>query len=404
MPRCFRCGADSPEGARYCVACGQGLEARELEPISLSRTGIPPSPEDLAAADRLLPEAFSLSDGGRLTEAVRVAQQALSHNPNSTTAHSLLGTLYERLGNRDAAIREYQAVLSLSPGSTADRQRLNELLGLPAAPEVVGIPLPRLAKRREMPYVGIAGGFSAFIILIIIAIVALLRQSPRPGEPAGAGEPVGAASPYRAASAAAPPAPSAPTSGLPSLPSLPAPAPPPVSSSPAAAPAYASALPPEPAPEVQPLVLPFPGYRPPAEPPPRYLPGGATVMSSPPAIQTPTALSETGALGVGVHANVVAARQFVVTGRLREAKDVYEATLAAQPTPTPRLREELGSVYLRLGQPGKAAAQYLRAQSIYKQQLEQGAQGIDAEAARHGLATSQAALRALGVETPGGTP
>ena len=95
MPRCDRCGADSPEGAKYCMACGHSIKetvaASSQPPVS------PANPESLSQADRFLTDAFALSDEGRLTEAVRLAQQTLRLNPSSTTAHSLLGTLYERL-------------------------------------------------------------------------------------------------------------------------------------------------------------------------------------------------------------------------------------------------------------------------------------------------------------------
>jgi len=399
VPRCNRCGVESPEGARFCVACGGTLQ-EEAAPAPPPRPEAGPSPEDLAAADRLLTEAFALSDQGRLTEAVRVAQQVLSHNPNSTTAHSLLGTLYERLGNRDAAIREYQAVLTLSPGSTADRQRLNELLGLPAAPAAARPPLPRLARRPDLLYVG---GFAALFIVILIAILILLRKSPRAEDT----EPTAGLSRAPARAAYRPPEvggavsyPSLPTPGLPTQPSLPEPAPTPSPPSFTSLPSPAAPSPEELEEPRQVIVLPFPGYTPPQEPPARFLPGGGMILSAPPLVRTPLPLSETGALAPGIQPNVMLARQFVVTGRLQEAKEVYEATLTSHPVTSPRLREELATVYFRLGQPNRAALQYLRAYGLYQEQLERGAEGVEAEAARHGLATCQAALHALGVETP----
>ena len=415
MPRCGRCGAESPEGAGFCVICGQAFaeSAPEQPPAAPLPAEAEPVTDDLSRSDRILTEAFALSDQGRLTEAVRLAQQALSYNPNSTTAHSLLGTIYERLGNRDAAIREYQTVLSLSPASTADRQRLNELLGMPAAPEPTPTEprkLPRVSRRPELLYLV---GFTALAIVVIAAILILLRKSSAsgPSEVRAALTPPAATErdprlPTVVAAATTPlpvpgvAGPSSPAAGGVVAPELP------VSSTdeeaaPAAGSSGEGAVPEyeDPTPEIDaaPVVLPYPGYTPTQDTPPRFLPGGGMVVASTPTVRTPAPVSAAAAAS-NAQPNIRAARQFVVAGRLDEAKEVYEATLASNPAGPPRLRVELATVYFRLNQRSRAATQYRQAYQGYRDQLAQGSQGVDAAEAQHGLATCEAGLRALGIE------
>jgi len=156
--RCPKCGKDSPDQARFCRACGQ-----ELTADAQSAAPTPTSPEERAR--RLLEDGFRFSEAGRLQQAIEACQQAISFNPASTSAHSLLGTLFERVGDREGAIRAYEQVLTLSPGSTVERRRLNELMGVPAAPEPVAVS-PRAA---QMALTG--------AIVVVVAVAAILYTS-----------------------------------------------------------------------------------------------------------------------------------------------------------------------------------------------------------------------------------
>jgi tetratricopeptide (TPR) repeat protein len=125
----------------------------------------------------LLEDGFRLAEEGRLQSAIQACQQAIALNPASSSAHSLLGTLYERVGDRDGAIREYEQVLTLSPGSTVERRRLNELMGVAAAPEPIAI-TPRTARMV------FTGGFVVLALVLVGAII-FTTQGPKPaGQPA----------------------------------------------------------------------------------------------------------------------------------------------------------------------------------------------------------------------------
>jgi tetratricopeptide (TPR) repeat protein len=389
------------------MACGHRAEQTPAVPPLLSPGR--DNSETVSQADRFLTDAFAFSDEGRLTEAVRLAQQALRLNPNSTTAHSLLGTLYERLGDRDAAIREYQSVLSLSPGSTADRKRLNELLGLPATPQAPKPGFPKLARRSDTPQVAI---FVIVFFLVLAGVVILWQRNSRPSSDqdltrgpapikiAGGINP----NPQLSGNALASPdfsVSALPTPGLPSQLELArgnAAIPNDLGPTPLPEPDPTEEIPPLPESEMPPVlelpdsvrqalvVNPFPA-------------GGGRILTGPLSVPTPHTALPSAAARMEASRSLLAARQFVVAGRLQEASQAYETSLAIQPA-SPRLREELATVYFRLQKPKPAADNFITAYNLYSQQLRSGAEGVEAEAAEHGLATCRAALRALGFEVP----
>lgn len=167
MAQCTKCGKDSPDQARFCRGCGAPLT--KGAPAATAAAGV--APEERAR--RLLEDAFRLSEEGRVLAAIEVCKQAVSLNPRSTSAHSLLGTLYERQGERDDAIREYEQVLTLSPGSTAERRRLNELMGVPSAREAIRVS-PRTAR------LAVTGGSLVVALVLVAAIAFTVQQGPRP--------------------------------------------------------------------------------------------------------------------------------------------------------------------------------------------------------------------------------
>ena len=86
--------------------------------------------EDAAQQERLtqfLDMAFWHTEAGNTDAAVRACQAALAIHPDSTTAHSLLGSLYEKKGDDAQAIQHFEQVLALNPDSEADRAKLEQL-------------------------------------------------------------------------------------------------------------------------------------------------------------------------------------------------------------------------------------------------------------------------------------
>jgi tetratricopeptide (TPR) repeat protein len=358
------------------VAEGEGAFApRTLTPEERSR--------------RLLEDAFRLAEDGRLQSAIQACQQAIALNPTSSSAHSLLGTLYERVGDRDGAIREYEQVLTLSPGSTVERRRLNELMGVAAATEPIAI-TPRTARMV------FTGGF-VVVALVLVAAIIFTTQQPRPAAQAVVSPPARAA---RVAQAAAP---SSFEIAPPRLSAFGQPrafayAPPR---------ALAQAPPRQPA---QPQ-----GYRQYLGPGAYQLPSGGAEpygglasgrrqaayagpvegavpyrYPGPPTIGTPGWVYPAGYAAAPGRAPT-RGRDYYFQGDYRRSIEAYQAYLSEYPQQAAP-REELAWVYTETGNYQSARQEYRAALDQYQQDL---ARGHNVEEARHGVRTCQSAIRAL---------
>ena len=133
---CSQCGADNSADSKYCKECGTYIAPASLGLAASSQDFTSAHPQDFAGVEdpirqerltKLLDMAFWHNDVGNLDAAVLAAEAALTINPNSTTAHSLLGTLYEKKGNDAQAIAHVEAVLELNPDSAADAAKLEML-------------------------------------------------------------------------------------------------------------------------------------------------------------------------------------------------------------------------------------------------------------------------------------
>ena len=92
---CKECKTPNPIGSKFCRECGlkmplpEGtLAAEEAERVEAERKA--------ETSARLLGEAFTLSERNQLPEAIARAEEAAAVTPTSTTAFSLLASLYER--------------------------------------------------------------------------------------------------------------------------------------------------------------------------------------------------------------------------------------------------------------------------------------------------------------------
>ena len=378
--RCPKCGNENPDQARFCRSCGERLIAegegafapRILTPDERSR--------------RLLEDAFRLAEEGRLQSAIQACQQAIAMNPSSTSAHSLLGTLYERVGDRDGAIREYEQVLTLSPGSTVERRRLNELMGVAAAAEQAVI-TPRTAR------MAITGGF-VVVALVLVAAIIFTSQRPQPAR-----QPVLHRPGQAEQLAQAQPSFEAFPSRLSTLGRV-------------RPPRYAQGRAVRQAPQRQQAqgygqylgpgtwALPSGGGEsygglasgrnrrgygaPPVQGAVPYRGAGAPTVTTPGWVY-PTRYAAAGGATPGP------ARQYYFEGDYRRAIESYRGYLSQNPQAA-EPREELAWVYTEAGEYGSATQEYRAALDQYRQELQRG---HNVEAARHGVRTCESAIRAL---------
>jgi hypothetical protein len=354
--------------------------------------GAPATPEQ--RGQRLLEEAFRLSEEGRILAAIQACEQALAVNPNSVSAHSLLGTLYERQGDRESAIREYEQVLTLSPESTVERRRLNELMGVPTARE-------RLAISARTARLAITG---AFVVILFVLVGAILLSGQR-----------GPAAPRRQATVAplrteaVAPAPATPSQMVPApgrvLSFGRAPAPP---APPRMQVAQVPAARQQPAPAIGQWVAPgaylipsggserFAGLSATGGVVPQARAGavppltGAVPYQGTPVVRTP-AWQRIGG-GAPPVFSLQSGRDYYFQGDYHRAVGAYQTYLSQHPAAGPQPREELAWIYTRAGDSSRALSEYQQALREYQSDLQRG---HNVEAARHGVRTCESAIKAL---------
>ena len=379
MLRCPKCATESPDRARFCRACGQALPTTQAAG-GPPRAGV--TAEDRAR--RLLEEAFRLSEEGKVLAAIQACQQAVAINPNSTSAHSLLGTLYERQGDRDNAIREYEQVLTLSPGSTVERRRLNELMGIPAAREAVLGVSPRTARLA-------VSGAALVVALVLIAAVVLTTQERPQRAPVRA-----QARPQVEEAALAQPSELGPTPGSiyqpfrrppPRLPTTRPPAP---RLAPArTATTYGGATWLAPGTFLLPTVG---GPRPPGPRRPSSAYAPPFIGAVPVAGGQPPAVGPAGAYAPVPTIPIQLGRNYYFQGDYQRSIAAYRAYLAQNPGAGAAPREELAWIYTESGNRQQADQLYRSALEQYQSDL---GRGHNVEAARHGVRTCESALKVL---------
>src|SRR5262245_48764648 len=124
---CTACGIKNADDSNFCRQCGHALERPAAHSVSEEAFERALPEEEQVGA--LLERAYRLRKAGNVPGAIALCEEALRLRPDSTSAHSLLGQLYELEGERDLAVREYERVLQLNPGSIADRVKLDALRG-----------------------------------------------------------------------------------------------------------------------------------------------------------------------------------------------------------------------------------------------------------------------------------
>ncbi|MBW3623623.1 MAG: tetratricopeptide repeat protein [Armatimonadetes bacterium] len=158
---CPHCRTPLPEGSE-CPACGP------------SGNGSQTSKGDSEAAFARLSAANLARMRGQWEEAIQKCVDALRHDPHNSTAHSLIGDIYQDQGRREEAIQWYQMALDLDPNNAADRTKLDRLLN----PEITtSVPVRPPFWMR----VGIPAALALAFLMMAVGVWALL--SARQGEP-----------------------------------------------------------------------------------------------------------------------------------------------------------------------------------------------------------------------------
>ncbi len=168
---CNRCGNRNPLNSKFCRFCGSKLdEPGAAKPVPEEEFYVPQAtPIDHERVQRLLDEAFAQSEKGEIGAALHACKEALVIDPRSVPVHSLLGLLYERVGEKEKAIAEYERVLQLNPDSALEREALARLRG---EEEAAATPVMTRSSYRPFPYVNtmpIVAAATAGILIILVA-------------------------------------------------------------------------------------------------------------------------------------------------------------------------------------------------------------------------------------------
>ena len=178
---CPSCGTDNVDNFKFCPECGQRLAAATSPAAPAGPPAPAPPPaarvDETAQAARLLEQAFDRYDEGKYDEALGCCQAAIALDPGGSTAHSLLGMIYERMGKTAEAVQQYQFVLRMNPDSIADAIKLESLLGGPKGTGRRGL-AGALGSWRRMPVVAGALATAAALAIGVGAISRAVDRGP----------------------------------------------------------------------------------------------------------------------------------------------------------------------------------------------------------------------------------
>src|ERR1051326_3812975 len=105
---CSSCGAKNVAESNFCHQCGLRLERPAGAKVSEEAFDrAMPEDEQVTA---LLELAYRRRKEGDVPGAIGLCNEVLTIRPESTTAHGLLGQLYEQNGDRGKAIQQYEQV------------------------------------------------------------------------------------------------------------------------------------------------------------------------------------------------------------------------------------------------------------------------------------------------------
>jgi tetratricopeptide (TPR) repeat protein len=419
---CTQCGAYNTDDSRFCHQCGHRLQPeRKIPTLDESAFQID-SPEQQEKIQRLLDEALAHEAEGRLHEAALACEGVLVLDPANTSAHSLLGLIYEKQGELEKAVAEYEKVVALNPDSVADRAKLDDVrrrLRMPAS-------RPPREEPNQLPL--LIGIFVA-VGLFVLGLAAMNYQA----------RPKSTPSPVQAPAATQPAPPTAYTPYNWYTPATPGYTQPSVPQMPSVSPGTSSLTPPQepsaerretatrpgrtPLPPLPPITV-VPS-QPAAEPSPNGRSqsragsgepsaGGSVVMPDVPlqpgtsgqAPERQPVMEITVRPGTGGSGGVVAppppsmesedlmrvAQQHQLAGRYREAIPLYQKALQGA-TDKGFIYQQIGLCYQRLGDLDAARNAYQQAIAEYERQI---AANQNVERARRGLEAAKQGLAACG--------
>lgn len=342
-----------------------------------------------AQVERLMREAMSLYEQGRLEEALLACEGALALDENYAPALSLKGLIHERRGQIREAIGAYERVQAVNPLSVSERARLEALRRQRRA-----VARPATDRPLWMETLPAVLAFLGAGIVLLMGLFLMMRwTAPAPSSP-----------PAAVANAPAEPRPETqPPSIPPPAPETPAPNTPPQAMVPPVVvdPSRVALAPAETPPPPRGAIPPLPAPNTSANsetisPKPRETDTNSEVMPDVKVEETQRGVYEIRVQRVGEGQNTQRPRNDALTqaqnhqraGNYREAIQAYLQALPNAPSPA-EIYQQIATCYLRLGEKANARVYFQQAIAEYERQIQAGR---DVDAARQGIAACQNGL------------
>ncbi|GIV04585.1 MAG: hypothetical protein KatS3mg016_0160 [Fimbriimonadales bacterium] len=349
-----------------------------------------------AQVERLMHEAMSLYEQGRLEEALLACEGALALNENYAPALSLKGLIHERRGQIREAIDAYERVQAVNPLSVSERARLEALRRQRNA---VARPAPNRPLWIEaLP--AVLAFLGAGMILLMGLFLMMRWTAPAPSSPPAAV----ASAPTEPRPETQPPAIPPPVQETPAPSTSPQTVVPPVMVDPSRVALAPADTPPPPRGTIPTLPAPDSNAsadRQPSPPPaPSKTDTNSEVMPDVKVEETQRGVYEIRVQRVGEGQNtqrtpsrssndaLTQAQNHQRAGNYREAIQAYLQALPNAPNPA-EVYQQIAICYLRLGEKANARVYFQQAIAEYERQIQAGR---DADAARQGIAACQNGL------------
>lgn len=133
---CRHCGNAVAAGTTRCASCGALLQQTPPPPRPNGRDAALRLPQE--TPDELLRQALQLMAEGDCDDAILLCRRAIALDPQKVAAYTLLGELYERVGETERARRAYEQALAIDahyePARLGKERLSAQPLAVPAPP------------------------------------------------------------------------------------------------------------------------------------------------------------------------------------------------------------------------------------------------------------------------------
>lgn len=166
--QCSKCKTVNEDDSRFCKRCGQYLYHSDSKQDE--------KPDEQIRVGELIYAAYKHKESGRIDEAILACQGALTLNEQSTSAHTLLASLYEDRGDINLAIDEYRKVLKIEPDNNSIKEKIAYLDNILLEP-VIEPGFSRFDIEALRPHLPAITAVGALLLVLLIGFIIIKISS-----------------------------------------------------------------------------------------------------------------------------------------------------------------------------------------------------------------------------------